>query len=90
MVVSVLAASKKFSVRSRVEVVRRRRSQGSVEGYWISGAMRRRMQLQRRVMQWCVERRISVSVNGDCWRMDCWDSMDDDGGVVAAASDSRK
>lgn len=41
-------------------------------GYLISGAMRRRRQAQRRVMQWCVERRMGVLVKGGFWRMDCW------------------
>lgn len=87
LVFGVAAAAKKSSVRSSVDVVRRSRSQGSVEGYWISGAIRRRRQLQRSVMQCCVERRIWVSVKGGCWRIDCWVLMDGD---VVAASDSRK
>lgn len=37
-------------------------------------------------MQWWVEMRTWVSVNGGCWRIDCCDSLDD----VVVASDSRK
>ena len=87
---------KKSSVRSRVEVVRRSRSQGSLDGGWISGAIRRRREAQRRTMQWWVARRMWVFVKGGCWRMDCWVWMDcgggGGGGVVVddAASDSRK
>lgn len=51
LVFGVAAAAKKSSVRSSVDVVRRSRSQGSVEGYWISGAISLRRQLQRSVMQ---------------------------------------
>lgn len=86
---------KNSRVRSRVEVVRRSRIQGSVDGYWRSGAIRRRREAQRRTMQWWVERRMCVFVKGGCWRIDCWvwmdcggDGVDDDDGDDA--SDSRK
>lgn len=57
-----IAAAKKLTALSNVAVVSRRRSQASVLGYLISGAMRRRREAQRRVMQWCVETRMGVLV----------------------------
>jgi hypothetical protein len=53
-------------MRSRVDVVRRRPSQCSVEMAGTSGAIMRRTVEQRRCMQWWVERRTWVEEKGGC------------------------